>query len=201
MSAHILLYVALLGPGSEQTAAPIAMFAPVAPVAPSAEDLRDVYRELCLRTARPREMDAAGVTPELVELYVALHEPNELPGAELVTMRNRVQNRLKTVRDRLRREQYQRRQSTQQAARRSLSRSAASAATLAASFGGHAAEQQNAQALIDLITNTIEPDSWEINGGQGRIIYFSPLRVLVVRNSQNVHEQIGGALGGSSNRG
>jgi ElaB/YqjD/DUF883 family membrane-anchored ribosome-binding protein len=192
MSVHIVLYVALLGPGSGHEAAPISA---VAPVAPSVEELRAACRDLNRRTARPRDIDAADVTPELVALYAALHDPNELPGAELVTMRRRVQNRLELARDRLRREQYQLRQADQQAARRSRSRPSASAATLTASFGGQAAEQQNAQALIELITNTIEPDSWEMNGGRGRIIYFSPLHVLVVRSSQEVHEQIGGALG------
>jgi hypothetical protein len=38
----------------------------------------------------------------------------------------------------------------------------------------------NAQQLIDLIRATICPDTWAVNGGNGRIFYYSPLQVLVV---------------------
>lgn len=38
----------------------------------------------------------------------------------------------------------------------------------------------NAQQLIDLIRNTICPDTWAARGGNGRIVYYSPLQVLVV---------------------
>jgi hypothetical protein len=110
-------------------------------------------------------------------------------------MRRRVEGRLELVRERLRRDLYESRQSDQREARRGRPRKDSGASTFGAGFPGQAAEQQNAQALIDLITNTIEPNSWETNGGRGRIIYFSPLKVLVIRNSQEVHEQIGGALG------
>ena len=44
--------------------------------------------------------------------------------------------------------------------------------------------------LIDLIEQTVEPDTWLINGGRGTIVAFGKL--LVVRNSIEVHEKIGG---------
>jgi hypothetical protein len=192
MMPHLLLYVALLDRGSAHEHAPVAA---IAYSKPGPELLRAAYRDVNLRTARVRDIDAAAVAPDLVMLYAALHAPNDLPGSELVTMRRRVERRLELVRDRLRRDLYESRQSEERNARRSRSRDGAGASAFGTGFPGQAAEQQNAQALIDLITNTIEPDSWETNGGRGRIIYFSPLRVLVIRNSQDVHEQIGGALG------
>lgn len=192
MSPHLLLYVALLGPGTGHENAPIAA---LAAAAPSAAELRAAYRDVNLRAARVRDIDAAAVTPDLVALYVALYEPNDLPGAELVTMRRRVEGRLERVREQLRREVYQSRQTEQRETRHSHSRNEGGGSSFGAGFPSQAAEQQNAQALIELITDTIEPDSWETNGGRGRIIYFSPLRVLVIRNSKDVHEQIGGGLG------
>jgi hypothetical protein len=48
----------------------------------------------------------------------------------------------------------------------------------------------NGQALVDLIQRTIEPASWDINGGPGSIVYFRPRQVLVVRNRSEVHEQL-----------
>ncbi len=49
---------------------------------------------------------------------------------------------------------------------------------------------QDFQPLIDLITSTISPDSWEINGGNGAIEPFVANLSLVVSQTQDVHEQI-----------
>lgn len=192
MSPHLLLYVALLGPGTGQDMAPVAA---VAATNPSPAELRAAFREVSRRTARVHDIDAAAATPELVSLYAALHEPNGLPGSERASMRRRVERRLELVREQLRRDVYESRQGREREARRNFARNESGASTFSGSVPGRAAEQRNAQALIDLITNTIEPETWEANGGRGRIIYFSPLRVLVIRNSQDVHEQIGGARG------
>jgi hypothetical protein len=53
-------------------------------------------------------------------------------------------------------------------------------------------EDDNAdiQELIDLIVQTVEPDSWAINGGLGTIHAFRNL--LVVRNNILVHQALGG---------
>jgi hypothetical protein len=50
-------------------------------------------------------------------------------------------------------------------------------------------------ALVDLIERTISPESWDVNGGPGTIMYYPPLRVLVVRASGEVQGQVGGVLG------
>jgi general secretion pathway protein D len=44
--------------------------------------------------------------------------------------------------------------------------------------------------LIDLITQTVAPKSWEQNGGQGTIASFPTNLSLVVSQTQEVHEQI-----------
>lgn len=48
------------------------------------------------------------------------------------------------------------------------------------------------QRLIDLITNTIDPESWQVNNGRGSIAAFR--RQLVVRNNIGVHQKLGGAI-------
>ena len=64
-----------------------------------------------------------------------------------------------------------------------------------ASRGGNGgALRSNAQDLIDLIQNTIAPDSWDVNGGRGTIVYWEPGFALVVRQTDDVHEEIGGVL-------
>jgi hypothetical protein len=54
----------------------------------------------------------------------------------------------------------------------------------------------NAQELIDLIQNTIAPASWDVNGGLGTIMYFAPAQVLVIRQTSDIHGQVGQAIGG-----
>ena len=61
-------------------------------------------------------------------------------------------------------------------------------------FAGSAAA--NAAELIALIQRVIAPESWDVHGGTGTIIYYAPLHVLVIRASSQVHDRIGGALGG-----
>jgi hypothetical protein len=50
--------------------------------------------------------------------------------------------------------------------------------------------------LTTVISNTIEPDSWADNGGQGTIEYFYRSRAIVVRQTPEVHEQIAELLVG-----
>ncbi|MBY0588275.1 hypothetical protein K2X85_13945 [bacterium] len=45
-------------------------------------------------------------------------------------------------------------------------------------------------AVINLIRSTVEPDSWEENGGVGTIEYFQPNRTFVVTQTQKVHEAL-----------
>jgi hypothetical protein len=49
--------------------------------------------------------------------------------------------------------------------------------------------------LVELIEATISPEIWNINGGPGAIVYYSPLHVLVVSAPDEVHSQIGDAVG------
>jgi hypothetical protein len=49
--------------------------------------------------------------------------------------------------------------------------------------------------LVELIQQTISPETWDINGGNGAVVYYAPLRVLVVSAPGDVHTQVGGVLG------
>lgn len=48
------------------------------------------------------------------------------------------------------------------------------------------------ELLIEIITTTIEFESWQVNGGKGTITAFR--RQLVVRNNIGVHQKLGGAI-------
>jgi hypothetical protein len=47
-----------------------------------------------------------------------------------------------------------------------------------------------------LIERTINPDFWDVNGGPGTIMYYPNLQCLVIRATGEVHEKIGGVVGG-----
>lgn len=53
---------------------------------------------------------------------------------------------------------------------------------------------RNARQLIELIETTIAPASWQSSGGPGTIVYFAPKQLLVVRQRDDVHDQIGQAI-------
>ncbi len=62
-------------------------------------------------------------------------------------------------------------------------------------FGG-APRRDYGPDLVALIQRTISPKSWDVNGGAGTIYYYWPWYALVVRNTGEVHRQIGGLRNG-----
>jgi len=44
--------------------------------------------------------------------------------------------------------------------------------------------------LVTLITNTINPDFWRSNGGEGVIEYYQPLRIIVVSGTAQTQDEI-----------
>jgi hypothetical protein len=58
-----------------------------------------------------------------------------------------------------------------------------------------AADVVEAQKLIELITSTIRPETWEDNGGQGVIRYWSLGSALIIYNTADVHERLGNFTG------
>jgi len=56
------------------------------------------------------------------------------------------------------------------------------------------AQDDAGPVLVDLIQKTIAPGHWAPQGGPGTIYYWRPGRVLVIRASQEAHEQIGDLL-------
>jgi hypothetical protein len=48
----------------------------------------------------------------------------------------------------------------------------------------------NSQQLIDVIQRCLAPNTWDVNGGQGVVRYYSPAQALVVRQTSEIHEQL-----------
>jgi hypothetical protein len=52
-------------------------------------------------------------------------------------------------------------------------------------------EEERAQQVVDLITETVEPDAWDVNGGDWATIrYYTG--TLIIRAPDYIHRQIGG---------
>jgi hypothetical protein len=63
-------------------------------------------------------------------------------------------------------------------------------------YGGAPVPPDFGPDLVALIERTINPSFWDTVGGPGTIVYYRPLMCLVVRATSDVHEQIGGVVGG-----
>lgn len=57
------------------------------------------------------------------------------------------------------------------------------------------ADVVEAEKLIEIITTTVRPETWQDNGGQGVIKYWSLGNALIIYNTADVHERVGGFAG------
>jgi len=77
---------------------------------------------------------------------------------------------------------------------RPMNRAAGIAGRPHGAMAGGAAD--GGEALVELIQKTIAPATWEINGGKGTIYYFHQRKVLVIRQTSEVHGEMGGLIDG-----
>jgi hypothetical protein len=190
----------------------------------SISGLRVAIRDALRQSTRVAQPDHEVVVPKLIELFheVALHP--DLPRAEKRTLRGSIRTRLLQIEDILRRrlvraETDAKRKPADPASRTGNGEreSAEAKSTAPATVYSPAtivlAQQGNVAGgnvggqglsgpgwidrgwqLVELIRATVAPDTWDVNGGNGSIYYYRPLNVMVIRQTQAVHEEIGGVL-------
>lgn len=54
--------------------------------------------------------------------------------------------------------------------------------------------QDAGENLVEVIQQTIHPDSWDANGGNGQIQFWLPNGTLVIRQTEPIHQEIQGLL-------
>jgi hypothetical protein len=123
------------------------------------------------RAGNDAENEAA--TRALVKLHAQLVEDTALTTDERTHLMGVIRSRLSRVESRLK-QRIKRQDST-------------------AGRGGAAADDSGPE-LVELIQTVIAPQSWAVHGGPGTMRYYRPLRVLVIRQTSEVHEQLGGVL-------
>jgi hypothetical protein len=157
----------------------------------------------------------------LVKLYIQLQSDESLPSGERERFQNLVRTRLAQGRGAIVRGLRRRQMEAERTARRQESDNETSVHRLKPSLreGGSADKsmfegetlsalqdrldgqaaggnpQSEGQELIELIESTIAPASWESRGGPGVIKYWADGHALVIRQTRDVHEQIGGVVG------
>lgn len=157
--------------------------------------LRDAYTDLLRRSTPRYPNDVETLVVEMTGVYRALDKPAGMSFAESTRLRNGLKLRLEALREHLIRDFRRSDQERKTAARKTARGDAGEPRRKAApSLAGGDLTAARAQELINLIQNTIEPDSWDVNGGKGHIMFFGQLNVLVIRATGEVHEQIGGGL-------
>lgn len=145
---------------------------------PSADDWRREYQHTMLATSERSKLPAEVAVPQLAKLYVSLDTAETLPRIERTRMRHSLEGRLVKRLELLVRGQRKGDGGRPRGTDQKLA-------------GGAAV---GAQQLIELIVNTISPDSWRQNGGQGSITFYPHNPALVVRQTSETHEQVGELL-------
>lgn len=190
MTAAWILSIVLCAPPAEGAAPPesetVGRIADPSEDVPSfastTADLKAEHLALMRRTARSRKPDPHECVAPLVEFRAKLVADTSVPFIHRRRMTRSLDGRLVEMHTRLRHEILR--------AERNAKR-----APDARMAGGGAGVPVAARELIDLIQNTVAPDTWAVHGGQGTISYWRPGMALVIRQTGEVHHQVGGALG------
>ena len=129
------------------------------------EDVREAYVSALQKSARRANPEPAGVVPALTEVYTDLETVEGLSFAERSRMRSSVKARLEQLRDKLIRELLRNKKIADRKKRtKPRSRDGKPVDERAEMLAGGGANAQAIQ-LIDLIQNTIAPETWQIVGG------------------------------------
>jgi hypothetical protein len=196
MTSAWMVVLVLVGPPqvTENSLPPETVASPGPPQAlpkvRSRDALRGAYRRAMQKSASRADPEPEDVVPGLVSLYGEVANAADMAPAERRRLRRGVRLRLVQMRDKLIRESLRREREARRVKHGSSGRhDARNGQNLA---GGGANDR--AAELIELIQTTIAPDTWDVNGGNGSIYYYRPLHALVVRQTGEVHHQIGGLL-------
>jgi len=204
MSAILLVSVALMSPPSASEAAADVQ-SKVAAQAPalSPKELREAYRQAVRISHR---WEPARSVPKLVETYRLLQRDAKMSNRERANLKYRLRSRMIVAGDKIvakaRRDMKKRKREEAKAKREKKKAGKQSSSTgrpsdyaspkdkdEGASGGGG---EKEGEALVELIRTVIAPDSWDVNGGPGAIVYYKPLKVLVIYQTQEIHWLIGG---------
>jgi len=177
--------------------------------------LREAVRGALRRWAKPTDSEADAAAREFLALYQELQADDQLSRSQRQYFQNKVRMRLVRLSDQITLRIARQKRLAEAGARKpggstdaqgtaqdADSPGATSPDQMAGvapggqAFGGGAFQTpDHGQRLVDLIQTVIRPETWDVNGGPGSIYYWYPGRALVIRQMDEVHEEIGDVLG------
>ncbi len=163
----------------------VSVSAPTTPVEPkrSGSALRgaaqDALRKVDQRLAKPGKLDEPLVR-SLVELHDLLKHDTSLSIVDRQQLRQTIRGQLSKALARLQ----------MPVGPFALGQVLGAAPGGSPAANGSSAATSHAPQLIELIQDTIAPDSWDVRGGQGVVRYWSMSHALVVRQSSSVHDSL-----------
>jgi hypothetical protein len=180
----------------------------------SVQELRAAVSAALRASARSAGAAPQEVVPGLVALYGELQSDTRLVASERQDLLAKLRSRLRQIETQMVRELKRAAPSAKLAGKSRPPQPAsvkvpashpAGTTILAQQFGGAgqpatgaaggSPNQADGWELVALIRNTIAPETWDVNGGTGSISFYSPLNVLVVRQSEAVHDEVKDVLG------
>jgi hypothetical protein len=181
----------------------------------SGPELREAVRAALRRWARPSDAEADEAARQFLALYQELQDDGRLARRQRASFLGKVRFRLVRLSDQISKRIARQKRQAESREPKTVDLPEEKAETLAQrqggawgaagpvpgmgprgpGLGGGAYPTADyGQQLVDLIQRVIRPDTWDINGGHGTIFYWRPGRALVVRQTGEVHEQLGDAL-------
>ena len=207
----LIVFVGLAAPPTYEGSTPVQQ-TPAVPVR-SAGELRTAVHEALRHWVHPADSVADRAAREFLALYQeVLHHPQLARQSKqelLLTLRSRLRSQLRQILARNARSQPFAADAPQsitvpEGAKLPLAQIAAPGmGGQRGAWGNPAAAQANnangllidaGQDMVELIQKTISPSSWDVNGGPGSIMYWRPGNCLVVRQTQEIHEAMGGLI-------
>jgi len=198
----IAVTLILAGLGQIPGAAPEALVSPFTQPADadrnrlSGRELQLAVDEALRRWSRPAAGELQPAARELLDIYGHLQADRKLASSVRQSLQGRVRARLADLGRRLAAQLSgpRRPTGTQTPA---ASRNAVLAQLQPGGAQGRGLQQplatslnDDGERLVELIRNTIAPQSWDTRGGPGAIMLWPPARALVVRQTDEVHNEL-----------
>jgi hypothetical protein len=193
MNTLLIAVLALSGSplGGEDSTAVSAK--PQAAMARTGNALRDAVQDAIRRWGRVRAQELRPAAKELLPLYLELQHDKELTPSVREELRAKVRRRLLDIAAQLRVRPAESVAIPGDRDRPLAQRALNSPVNRAAGNNG-SGQDDNGADLADLIQQVVSPQTWEANGGRGSIYYWPPSHAMVIRQTQDVHDEIGEVL-------
>ncbi len=168
-------------------------------------ELRAAVSDALRREATTQGAKHDQAVRDLTKLFQQLTKDQQLPEPERRQRLGQIRHRLKDVAELL--ERHTGAKSASAGAGKAMQRgdilgqmmpalggagagNAAASQPRGAQAGTLPGEVEAAEQLIELIQSTIAPDTWDVRGGPGTMMYFPPSKVMVIRQTGEVHGQV-----------